>query len=186
MSSSNESSPAYQLYTYFRSTCAARIRIAAHLKGIPLTSTFIDLAAGEHNTEAFRSLNPSESVPVLVVRGPNGTESVLTQSIAILEYLEESLDPKEHTPLLPPIKKALDRAKVRELVGIVVIDIAPPTNGRIVKKVREIRGEIPDQMKFVHEVMASGRAMSRCSKIVLGGIQLEIPSLWPMCVLCLP
>ena len=156
MSSAPESKPSYHLYTYFRSQAAARIRIAAHVKGLALSNTFIDLAAGAHNSESFKALNPSESVPVLVVRGHDGSEFVLTQSVAILEYLEESLDGQEYTPLLPSADRPLDRARVRELVGIVSMDIAPPTNGRIVKKVREIRGEVADQFKFVHEIMDAG------------------------------
>jgi maleylacetoacetate isomerase len=154
--STPKSKPSYQLYTYFRSTCAERIRIAANLKGIPLSSTFIDLGAGEHNAESFKKLNPSEAIPVLVVRHPDGTESVLTQSLAILAYLEETLDPKEHAPLLPSMDKPLERAKVRELVGIIAEDIAPPTNGGVVVKVRDIRGEKEDAIKFVHEITDKG------------------------------
>lgn len=148
--------PTYQLYSYSSSSCAARIIIACNLLRIHLELSPVNMNAGEHNSESFRLLNPSLAIPVLVVRLPNGQETKITQSIAILEYLVEISSSTANASLLPSISRTLDRAKVRELVGIIASDIFPPVNGRIAKKVRAIRGEVSDQIKWVHEAMATG------------------------------
>jgi len=153
MSLSGGEKPAYQLYTYFRSSCSARVLIAAKLKNIQLARTYIDMGKEEHKTASFKSLNPSGTLPVLVVRDAQG-ETAITQSVAILEYLEEI----GGAALLPPAGNPKDRAKVRELVGIITTDLFPPTNGRIAQMVRGIRGEVGDQVKFVQTIMASGLA----------------------------
>lgn len=150
--------PTYQLYSYSGSTCSARIIIAAQLLSIQLELSAINLAAGEHVTEAFKLINPSLAVPVLVIREADGDETRISQSIAILEYLEEVHTATAGSLLLPPASRPKDRAKVRELVGIVASDIFPPTKGRIAKKVRAIRGEVADQINWVHGVMAAGLA----------------------------
>ncbi|KAE8391126.1 maleylacetoacetate isomerase [Aspergillus alliaceus] len=144
----------YHLYSYFRSTCTSRVVIAMHLKGIPAEHTHIDLSKAEHESPEFEELNPSKSVPILVIKDGNGNETVLTQSIAILEYLEESLPTL--TPLLPPSGDLVQRARVREMVNVVTNDIQPITNGRIAKRVRAIRGEAKDQISFVTDVFLAG------------------------------
>src|ERR1039458_6911970 len=156
MSITLEAQPLYHLYTYFRSSCSARVLIAARLMGIRLTFSYVDLGKGEHHTESFKSLNPSESVPVLVVHDSDG-EIAITQLITILEYLEE-ISPRNQNQvsLLPPTNRPKDRAKVRELVGIIATDVFPPINGRIAQLVRGIRGEVTDQIKFVHQVISTG------------------------------
>ena len=156
MSNSEEEKITYQLYTYFRSSCSARVLIAAKLKNIHLTQSYIDMGNEEHKTDFFKSLNPSGAIPLLVIRDAHG-ETTMSQSIAILEYLEEIGAPGQ-AALLPPVTSPKDRAKVRELVGIIVMDLYPPTNGRVAQMVREIRGEISDQVKFVHTIMANGFA----------------------------
>jgi maleylacetoacetate isomerase len=144
----------FHLYSYFRSTCTNRVVIAMHLKGIPVEHTFIDLGKAEHESLEFQALNPSKSVPVLVIKEGDEKETVLTQSIAILEYLEESLPTL--TPLLPRKEDLVQRARVREMVNMITNDIQPITNGRIAKRVRAIRGEANDQITFVREVFLAG------------------------------
>ncbi|KGO40845.1 Glutathione S-transferase/chloride channel, C-terminal [Penicillium expansum] len=146
-------SKTYHLYSYFRSTCTNRVVIAMHLKGIPVEHTYIDLGKAEHESPEFQALNPSKSVPILIIK-EDRNETVLTQSIAILEYLEESLPTL--TPLLPPSGDLVQRARVREMVNIITNDIQPITNGRIAKRVRAIRGEAKDQITFVMEVFLAG------------------------------
>ncbi|KAF4762071.1 hypothetical protein HAV15_007959 [Penicillium sp. str.  len=146
-------SKTYHLYSYFRSICTNRVVIAVHLRGIPVEHTYIDLGKAEHESPEFQALNPSKSVPILITKeGEN--ETVLTQSIAIPEYLEESLPTL--TPLLPPSGDPVQRARVREMVNIITNDIQPITNGQIAKKVRAIRGEAKDQITFVTEVFLAG------------------------------
>jgi len=156
MTVSVEQKTTYQLYTYFRSSCSARVLIAAKLKNIHLTQAYIDMGKEEHKGDSFKLLNPSGAVPLLVIRDADG-EITMSQSIAILEYLEE-VEAPDQVALLPPVTSPKDRAKVRELVGIITMDLFPPTNGRVAQMVREIRGEASDQVKFVQTIMATGFA----------------------------
>ncbi|KUM61062.1 hypothetical protein ACN42_g6042 [Penicillium freii] len=91
-------------------------------------------------------MNPNKSIPILIIK-EDENEIVLTQSIAILEYLEESLSTL--APLLPPSGDLVQRAQVREMVNIITKDIQPITNGRIAKRIRAIRGKAKDQIIFV-------------------------------------
>src|SRR5690606_6575250 len=74
-----------KLYTYFRSSAAYRVRIALGVKGISYQSAFVHLRDGEHLKPGFREVNPHGLVPVLEDEG-----RTLTQSLAIIEYLEEA------------------------------------------------------------------------------------------------
>ncbi|EXJ91578.1 maleylacetoacetate isomerase [Capronia epimyces CBS 606.96] len=123
----------YTLYTYFRSSCSARIRIAAHIKGIPLEYRYIHLVKGEQHGSEYTALNPSESVPTLIVTDAKSGDIVtkIRQSIAILEYLEETTP--DLPRLIPGIGDAVGRARVRELVDIVACDIQPVTNLRVLR-----------------------------------------------------
>jgi maleylacetoacetate isomerase len=107
-----------KLYTYFRSSAAYRVRIALALKGLPYESLPVNLIKGGQDEAAFRAVNPQGRVPVLDVDG-----DVLTQSPAILEYLEECYpDP----PLLPT--GPLARARVRAACAIIACDVHPLNN----------------------------------------------------------
>lgn len=139
----------YELYTYFRSSCSARVRIAANHKGIQLEFHFINLLQGEQKSTEYAEVNTSQSVPTLVVTTADGQISTIEQSVAILEYLEET------RPDLPPLlpSDANERALVRQLVQIVACDIQPVTNLRILSKVRQagLDGEA-----WQREFMAAG------------------------------
>lgn len=109
------------LYGYWRSGTSYRARIALNLKGIGYETIAVNLLAGEQCSEAFLKINPQGLVPVLVT-----PTSVLTQSTAIMEWLEETFpDP----PLLP--KTTNDRAIVRAMSLTVACDIHPLNNVRI-------------------------------------------------------
>lgn len=110
-----------KLYTYFRSSSSYRVRIALNLKGIPYEPYFVHLRKGEQNLEHFRRFNPQGLVPVLV----DGND-VLTQSLAIIEYLEENY-PKP--PLLP--QDGPGRARVRALADIIACEMQPLNNLRV-------------------------------------------------------
>ena len=131
-------SPSFLLHTYYKSSCAARLRIALNLKMIPAEYVYVHLFKGEQHSAKYQDLNPSGTVPVLTQLDENG-EAVsfpITQSIAALEYLEET-----HPtlwPLLPHITQPLERAKVRTLVNVVSNDIQPVTNRRITKRAGEL------------------------------------------------
>lgn len=136
------------LHTYFRSSCSARLRIALNLKNLQYSSVYINLLAGEQQSDDYVAINPSALVPSL--RHLTGTESLegsvlLTQSLAILEYLEEIL-PGE-TPLLPPLNQPLQRAQVRALANIIACDIQPVTNLRILSRIGTLGGSREDWAK---------------------------------------
>jgi maleylpyruvate isomerase len=114
-----------QLYTYFRSSAAYRVRIALHLKGLAYQSMPVHLLrdGGEQLRDDYRALNPAALVPTL-----KDGDLVLTQSLAILEYLEET---RPEVPLLPA--DAVSRARVRALALTIACDIHPVNNLRVLK-----------------------------------------------------
>lgn len=144
----------YTLYSFFGSSCSARVRIACHLKSIPLQYQFIDLMTAGQNAPSYAALNPSQFVPLLVVHdATSGLEvAKISQSTAILEYLEETTD---STVSLLPRNDPLARAKVRELLGVIVADTQPVTNQRIVKWIVP-RGV--DEQEWQHHFMRTGLA----------------------------
>ncbi len=110
-----------KLYTYFRSSAAYRVRIALNLKALPYEMAAVHLTkdGGHQHKPDFHGINPQERVPALAL----STGEVLTQSLAIIEYLDE-IEPE---PALLPAD-ALARAKVRALAQIVACDIHPLNN----------------------------------------------------------
>jgi maleylacetoacetate isomerase len=110
-----------QLYTYFRSSAAYRVRIGLSLKGLSAEARFVDLRGGAQLAAEYRALNPQGLVPLLVDDG-----FVLSQSLAILEYLDE-IAPEP--PLLPQDPRG--RARVRSLAYVVACDIHPLQNLRV-------------------------------------------------------
>ncbi len=115
-----------KLYTYWRSSASYRVRIALALKGIGYDSAYVHMVrdGGEHLKDAYAKVNPQRQVPALEL--DDGT--ILTQSLAIIEYLE---DTHPQVPLLP--SDALGKARVRALSHIVACDIHPINNLRVLK-----------------------------------------------------
>jgi maleylacetoacetate isomerase len=122
------------LHTYFRSSCSARLRIALHLKEIPFESVFVNLLKGEQSSPAHLAINPSGTVPALVIQRESQSPVTITQSLAALEYLAEAF-PEKGPALLPPASDPETRAVVRTLSDIISCDIQPVTNLRILKRV---------------------------------------------------
>jgi len=123
------SKPVITLHTYYRSSSSSRLRIALNLKGLPYHPVYVNLATNEQKTPAYKALNPSGTVPLLVHHITDGRDVSIGQSTAALEYLEEAFP--EHVPLLPPATDAAGRAFVRELVSVVVADIQPVSSMRV-------------------------------------------------------
>ena len=116
------------LYDYWRSSAAYRVRIALNLKGLPYESRPVHLVrdGGEQHAASYRSLNPQELVPCLL-----DGERALTQSLAIIEYLDEMhLDKGES--LLPA--DARGRARVRALAMVIACDAHPLGNLRVLQR----------------------------------------------------
>src|SRR5689334_11375404 len=119
-----------KLYTYYRSTAAFRVRIALNIKGIPYESISLHLRNAEHQSDAYRKLNPQALIPALDDDGV-----LISQSLAIIEYLEEKFP---EPPLLP--KAAADRAHVRSMALNVAADMHPLNNLRVLNFLRKPLG----------------------------------------------
>ena len=115
------------LHAAWRSGASYRTRIALNLKGLAYDIVPVNLLAGDQRSEAFRRLNPLGLVPALEVDG-----GVLTQSPAILEWLEEAYpDP----PLLPA--DPIGRAQVRAMASLINCDIQPLNNLRVMRALKK-------------------------------------------------
>jgi len=125
-----------KLYTYFRSSAAFRVRIALNLKGIAWEPVFVHLARGEHRKPEYAAINPQALVPALEDGG-----RLITQSLAILEYLEET---HPQPPLLPP--DAPGRARVRSLALLIACEIHPLNNLRVLQHLRRALGQTEEQV----------------------------------------
>lgn len=170
------------LYTYFRSSCSARLRIALHLKGIPFDPVFVNLLRDEQSAPAHKAINPSGTVPTLVVSRPQGPVTI-TQSLAALEYLDEAF-PNKDPALLPSDPET--RAVVRTLASIIACDIQPVTNLRILKRVAPLGADraawskklVEDGLR-AYEALASQTAgrFSVGDRVTLADVCL-IPAAW--------
>jgi maleylacetoacetate isomerase len=123
-----------QLYSFFRSSAAYRVRIACALKGLNYDTMPIHLQkdGGQNRKPEFRAVNPAMRVPAL--RLDSG--EVLTQSLAIIEYLDE-IHPQP--PLLP--RDPIDRAKVRAIAQLIACDIHPLNNVSPLRYLKNVLGQ---------------------------------------------
>ncbi|BAB48578.1 MULTISPECIES: maleylacetoacetate isomerase [Mesorhizobium] len=119
------------LHNYYRSSTSYRVRIALEMKGLSYDYVPHHLRHGEHLEPAYLAVNPQGLVPALVL--DDGT--LLTQSLAIIEYLDE-IHPAP--PLLP--KDPLGRARVRMLAQMIACDIHPVNNLRVLTSLRTLFG----------------------------------------------
>jgi len=126
-----------KLYTYFRSSAAFRVRIALNLKGLAYEAVFVHLAKGEHRQPQYAAVNPQALLPTLEL--DDGTR--LTQSLAIIEWLEE----KHPTPPLLP-KEAMARARARSLAYLVACEIHPLNNLRVLQHLKRALGQSQEQI----------------------------------------
>ncbi len=112
-----------RLYSYWRSSAAYRVRIALNLKSLPYEIETVSLLPGvsEHRADAYRAINPQMLVPFL-----QDGDLGIAQSMAILEYLEETYP---ETPLLPDVEPA--RSRVRAFCNLIACDIHPLNNLRV-------------------------------------------------------
>jgi maleylacetoacetate isomerase len=115
-----------KLYTFFRSSASFRVRIALNHKGLEYEPAAVSLSKGEHLETKYRSVNPQGLVPALEDGG-----RLLTQSLAIIEYLDEVHPGPKLLPADP-----LDRVYVRALSQIISCEIHPLNNLRVRKYIK--------------------------------------------------
>ena len=127
-----------ELYSYFRSTAAYRVRIALNLKGIDYSLIPVNLLKDEQKSDWYLAVNPLGLVPAL--RLDDGT--VLSQSTAILEWLDET---SPNMPLLPA--EPLQRSRVRAMANIIACDIHPLNNLRVLQHLVGVLGVSEDAKK---------------------------------------
>jgi maleylacetoacetate isomerase len=123
-----------KVYTYFRSSAAYRLRIALNLKGLSgdMVSIHLQKEGGQNRKPEYRAINPQMRVPALKL----DSGEVLTQSLAIIEYLDE-VDPQP--PLLP--RDPVARAKVRALALAIACDIHPLNNTSPLRYLKNVLGQ---------------------------------------------
>jgi maleylacetoacetate isomerase len=130
--------PRFELYSYWRTSATYRVRVALNLKGLTALEHNINLDAGEQKSADFLKINPMGAIPALIDRAPGVSHAPITQSLAILEYLDEV----QPAPALLP-KDAHGRARVRSLAQTLTGDTHPLITGRI-KKYLTTEGKFDD------------------------------------------
>lgn len=142
------------LHGYFRSSASYRVRIALGLKGLAWQDAFHHLRRGEQHDAAYRAINPQGLVPALEVDG-----TVLTQSLAICEYLDEIYpDP----PLLPA--DPLRRARARAFAQVIACDIHPVQNLKILKRLRTLGHDQATIDGWARQVIEEG--LEACAALI--------------------
>ena len=118
----------FELFSFWRTSATYRVRVAFNLKGVQPQEHNVNIDAGEQRSEAFLRINPMGAIPALLDRGPGQSATPLTQSLAILEFLDETY-PK---PALLPAG-AHGRARVRSLAAMLAADTHPLITPRVRK-----------------------------------------------------
>lgn len=118
----------FELFAFWRSSATYRVRVALNLKGVRPQERIVDIDAGEQRSVPFLKVNPMGAIPALVDHGPGQPDTPLTQSLSILEFLDETCP----SPALLPAD-AHGRARVRSLAALVAADTHPLVTPRVRK-----------------------------------------------------
>ena len=144
-----------KLHGYFRSSASYRVRIALNLKGLGVEHVPHHLRKGEQCAPAYLAINPQGLVPTL----ENDTGAILTQSLAIIEWLDET-HPKPE--LLP--KDPLRRAKVRAFSQVLACDTHPVQNLKVLARLRQLG--LPEDQVTGWAGWANREGLSACEKLI--------------------
>jgi maleylpyruvate isomerase len=145
-----------KLHGYFRSSASYRVRIALNLKGVSADHLPHHLRKGEQRDPAYLAINPQGLVPTLQDAG-----AVITQSLAIIEWLEET---HPEPPLLP--KDPLHRAKVRAFAMALACDVHPVQNLKVLARLRELG--LPEEQVTGWAAWANREGLSACEALIKG------------------
>jgi maleylpyruvate isomerase len=146
-----------KLHGYFRSSAAYRVRIALNLKGLTAEHLPHHLRKGEQTAPAYLAINPQGLVPTL----EDGAGAVLTQSLAIIEWLDET---HPNPPLLP--KDPLCRGKVRAFALAIACDIHPVQNLKVLARLRQLG--LPEEKVTEWAAWANREGLSACEALIKG------------------
>ena len=146
-----------KLHGYFRSSASYRVRIALNLKGLDADHLSHHLRKGEQRDPAFLALNPQGLVPAL----QDDAGAVLTQSLAIIEWLEET----QPQPALLP-KDPLRRAKVRAFAQVLACDTHPVQNLKVLARLRELG--LPEEQVTGWAAWANREGLAACEALIAG------------------
>src|SRR6476619_6274250 len=144
-----------KLHGYFRSSAAYRVRIALNLKGLAAEHLPHHLRKGEQCAPSYLAINPQGLVPTL----ENEAGAILTQSLAIIEWLDET-HPKP--PLLP--KDPLQRAKVRAFAMALACDVHPVQNLKVLARLRQLG--LPEQQVTGWAAWANREGLAACERLI--------------------
>lgn len=149
------------LHNYWRSSASHRVRIGLGLKGLPYEYVAVNIAKGDQLGDEYRAKNPIGQVPTLEITEDDGTVRTLTQSIAILEYLDDRwLEPA----ILP--RDPYLRARARGLAELINAGVQPLQNLTTFKRVKALGG---DEVAWVQPFIAEGiAAFARASEGISG------------------
>jgi len=149
------------LHNYWRSSASHRVRIGLGLKGLAFDYVAVNIVSGEQFADSYRDKNPIAQVPTLEIIEDDGTERRITQSLAILEYLEDRwLEPA----ILP--RDPYLRARARSLAEIVNAGIQPMQNLTTFKRVRALGG---DDTAWIQPFLVEGlTAFAKAAEDVAG------------------
>ncbi|HEX3757724.1 MAG TPA: maleylacetoacetate isomerase [Kofleriaceae bacterium] len=164
------------LYSYWRSSASHRVRIGLGLKQLPYEYVAVDLLHGANRTDEYLVKNPAGQVPTLEITEDDGSRTALTQSLAILEYLDERWP---DLPLLP--RDPLLRARARALAEIFNSGVQPLQNIAVLRKIKALGG---DEAAWIRPVIADGLAtFARISAGVAGTFSVgDVPTLADVCL----
>ena len=146
-----------KLHGYFRSSAAYRVRIALNLKGLGAEHLPHHLRKGEQCAPAYLAINPQGLVPAL----EDDQGAVLTQSLAIMEWLDET---HPEPPLLP--KDRLRRAKVRAFAQALACDTHPVQNLKVLARLRQLG--LPEDQVTEWAAWANREGLTACEKLIAG------------------
>jgi maleylpyruvate isomerase len=146
-----------KLHGYFRSSAAYRVRIALNLKGLSAYHLPHHLRKGEQRDPAYLAINPQGLVPTL----QDDAGAIITQSLAIIEWLEETYP---EPPLLP--KDPLRRAKVRAFALALACDTHPVQNLKVLARLRELG--LPEEEVTGWAAWANREGLAACERLIAG------------------
>jgi maleylpyruvate isomerase len=145
-----------KLHGYFRSSASYRVRIALNLKGLTAEHLAHHLRKGEQRDPAYLAINPQGLVPTLDDSG-----TILTQSLAIIEWLDET---RPEPPLLP--QDPLRRAKVRAFAMALACDTHPVQNLKVLARLRQLG--LPEEQVTDWAAWANREGLAACETLIAG------------------